>query len=785
LYNGNLTTDFAIGGNTSASAKFLVSMSGTNPTASVSGLTSNAAMIVDNAGVGDLFTASKSGKTHFVIKNDGSSNIYNRNVMNFYNDNGATLRGYVGQESSSNDLALISKTTSAWLRLGAATGGAVSFWTDGNADVNTSPQMILNSAGRLGIGAGANTLLATLDVRAQGTGSYTQPVASISGQTGKATLTVDNSGGGDLFTASSSGLSRFVIKQNGNVGIGTTLPTRTLDIAGEINMTGTQPVSVAGTGTNAIFSALTGGKGGNTSGTTGQSAGQGATISITGGAGGDAPSGSTNGAGGAIFIDGGAQGVGAGGGNFRGNVVLQQAGGQVGIGTLSPQAFLHINGSDGFASPLLKLVDAGSTLTRFEVKQIGTVGIGTTTPLATLDIRGVSGTLPIASASGQSSFAAMVVDNTGLGDLFTASKSGATKFTVLNNGNIRMANYNTAGGVFYGQADGTLGLSAATGSTGLCLQSNGAAAPSWGNCDNPSSVDAFQLANGLISNGNLTTDFAFGGNTSASAKFKVSVSGTQPTASVSGSTSNAALIVDNAGVGDIFTASKSGKTFFTIKNNGVVQMGQVANGTVTNGLSFDYINGGPTYTGTARPTKQIVLSPEYAGGILTASDSAGVTGSHDGDMTADASASAGTLFTLNSVAQKYQTYYEWNSVETTFQDYTVAVRVTLPADFDSWRPGGSSIQVLYNTEANTATSNKLDMFLYPSTSSVPTVYRQGQFSNTAAKAWQTIDVPATDLNDGTPWNAASQSAILYFKMYSKDSNYVQLGDIILNYLSKF
>src|SRR5207253_1545755 len=69
---------------------------------------------------------------------------------------------------------------------------------------------------------------ATLDVQAN---TGTLAVASISGKTSFASLVVDNSGVGDLFTASSSGLSRFVIAQNGNVGIGTTAPAQLLDIA--------------------------------------------------------------------------------------------------------------------------------------------------------------------------------------------------------------------------------------------------------------------------------------------------------------------------------------------------------------------------------------------------------------------------------------------------------------------------------------------------------------------------------------------------------------------------
>jgi len=74
----------------------------------------------------------------------------------------------------------------------------------------------------------------------------------------------------------------------------------------------------------------------------------------------------------------------------------------------------------------------------------GKIGVGTTSPLATLDVRGNSGTIPAASVSATSSFASLITDNAGSGALFTASKSGATKFTILNNGNLSWAGTGTA-----------------------------------------------------------------------------------------------------------------------------------------------------------------------------------------------------------------------------------------------------------------------------------------------------------------------------------------------------
>ena len=69
----------------------------------------------------------------------------------------------------------------------------------------------------------------------------------------------------------------------------------------------------------------------------------------------------------------------------------------------------------------------------------GKVLINTTTGLASFDVRQNAqngGTIAVASVSGRTSFAALVADNSGLGDLFTASASGTTRFRIASNGSI-------------------------------------------------------------------------------------------------------------------------------------------------------------------------------------------------------------------------------------------------------------------------------------------------------------------------------------------------------------
>ncbi len=99
-------------------------------------------------------------------------------------------------------------------------------------------------------------------------------------------------------------------------------------------------------------------------------------------------------------------------------------------------------GSDGSIQSLRNntLTIGGSTTGNiiFNPTADSRVGINTTTPLASFDIRSASGilgggTLSIASVSGRTSFAGLTVDNS-LGDIFTASSSGQHRFVIKNSG---------------------------------------------------------------------------------------------------------------------------------------------------------------------------------------------------------------------------------------------------------------------------------------------------------------------------------------------------------------
>jgi len=106
-------------------------------------------------------------------------------------------------------------------------------------------------------------------------------------------------------------------------------------------------------------------------------------------------------------------------------------------------AIASVSGATSFAGLVINNSGAGdlfaaskSGTTKFVINSQGNVGIGTATPLAALDVRATSATTAIASVAGSTTFAGLVINNSGSGDLFTASSAGRTKFTVSNSGNV-------------------------------------------------------------------------------------------------------------------------------------------------------------------------------------------------------------------------------------------------------------------------------------------------------------------------------------------------------------
>lgn len=343
-----------------------------------------------------------------------------------------------------------------------------------------------------------------------------------------------------------------------NVGIGTTAP------AAVLNVVGAQPLAVATAGTAATgVLTVTGGKGGNTTGTTGQLGGAGATLGLTSGAGGDAPAGSTNGNGGSISIQGGAPGAGAGTAGSYGNLLLQSAGGRVGIGTGSPTArltvysdannFSDFNGgsitlntifettpmfklnstaaaSNGAQANHLELNGYQNASTRLLTASYGNLGIQTATPNANLQVDQATTGPGLVSTNGTTTLTGSntkFLNTFNVGDTITVSGETVRTITAIaSNGSLTVsaAFSTTAGSLTYTLTGGTRFVVQGNGNVGI-----GTAAPE-GKLDirqDQNSQTFLTVKNG--STGGLATAVSRYSNTNATGladSFTVGVTGT-------------------------------------------------------------------------------------------------------------------------------------------------------------------------------------------------------------------------------------------------------------------
>jgi len=702
---------------------------GTKPVASISGKTSFAGLVVDNSGSGALFTASSSGLPLFKIDNAGNVGIGN----------------FAATDNIGTDL------TNAF-------GGAPSQGLEIAPGNNTAPV--------LGLLEASSSSAYTPGILFGAGGNYSN---------GAAILFNNNSN--DLSFWTNDGNERMDILANGDVGIGTPAPASgdLLDVEGG-NIAFGYGYGLQATG-HTYTNVLTTGWNGSSDFTS---------LYTPGGSGNDA------------------------------NAVMTLAGGNVGVGTTTPYYPLEISSTatntglgsgfnDGIAA-----IDGTLTGTAY-TQQNGLVVDPTISPSSTSTMTYnaindfiystssyISGAALYGIKEGTEFNAGGQIVGTETGGYFQNGTGGGTATTA----------YGVDIDSAYGSITNNYGLYIKSQTVGSTLNTNLAIGgnPGSGNYSiyNASSYQNYfagtlgigttSIGNGELTinqpntSGNIfsasssgTTEFVINNNgnvgigtTKALATLDVrALSGTLPVASVSGNTSFASLVVDNSGLGDIFTASASGTTRFTVKNSGVVVIGNT-----TNGITFDPTgNTTAIYTGTARPTKQVVLSAEYAGAVLTASGSAYTTNGSNGFMTSDASPSA------SPSTYNFENYYQWLSTQTTpgLQTYVVAVRVTLPKDFSDWAQT-NPVTVDYNT-SSTATNSNLNIYLYNPTSATPIAYHQGLATS---GPWATNSISYSELTAGTAkWNSSNPTAVFYLTMQAWNNAYVQVGDIKLNYLAQF
>ncbi|HVA96342.1 MAG TPA: MerR family DNA-binding transcriptional regulator, partial [Candidatus Acidoferrales bacterium] len=190
--------------------------------------------------------------------------------------------------------------------------------------------------------------------------------------------------------------------------------------------------------------------------------------------------------------------------------------------------------------------------------------------LALGDTTGTGNLVVAPNAGGQ---AALIVNKQGNNDIFSASASGATRFTVSNNGNVSFTGGSGFLNTLSSSASGTQtayipNLASVGGQDALCFVALGNCAGSGGGVTGSGTsgqVAFFNGTNTITSNSNLywqNSNSLLGIGTGGAAISALEVNGSYG--------SNAAAIINQQNNGDIFSASASGATKFTIANDGTI-----------------------------------------------------------------------------------------------------------------------------------------------------------------------------------------------------------------------
>lgn len=222
-------------------------------------------------------------------------------------------------------------------------------------------------------------------------------------------------------------------------------------------------------------------------------------------------------------------------------------------------------------------------------------------------------------------------------------------------------------------------------------------------------------------------------------------------------------LVLNIGGADLMTLKSGWVGIGTTTNSGLFTVGSAGQFNIDS-------NGEPQLAGTGRHSRVLQLNAEYPGATLSTFYGAGTEASTTGSMTSDVETTSGN---------KYRNYYEWISTQSSLNGYTVAVRVTLPSDFSAWQT--NAITFDYMSSSTSAVDNTLAYYIYNEGSGTVVTSATGLVSGTA-NTWTSATTTSSGLSN---WATANVSATIFLRMQAKTGGKIRVGDIKLNYLSKW
>ena len=254
----------------------------------------------------------------------------------------------------------------------------------------------------------------------------------------------------------------------------------------------------------------------------------------------------------------------------------------------------------------------------------------------------------------------------------------------------------------------------------------------------------------LIWNGSVWSDTGGGTNyiqnqtaTQAGASFNIGGTGKVTT------TSTNALLIQTAGSAAVLSVNTSNLSV-TIGNSG-------------NTVLFQAGTYEPLLAGTARHQKTIVLTPEFGGGILDATNDATCSAANSGTMTSGLDLSAS------------QNYYNWTSTLATLQCYDVVVQVPIPAEWNGW-----TAAPVYNVKSSVLVSATMNAEIRDSSGAIDVNNNYINITPGTAATWTAVSGGSLA---GT--YTAGGNMTLRIRMSAKSSALANLGSISIGYYSKY
>lgn len=517
-----------------------------------------ASLIVKNQGLGDLFTASSGAATKFVIDKNGQVGVGQSTPTSLLD-----VEGTVNGTSGTNPISIFKNLGTGDIVEFFGSGGLKAYIANNGGIVgsglydpnyaSTGINICVSGCGNQSLQLGGQAVLGAatvltpkgmLDVRIP---TYltlgTQPIATFSGKTSFAGIVVDNSGLGDIFTASASGTPKFTIS---NVGAASQSGSLTLDTAATISTTKKQTLIIGDTKTGAI--------------TIGDSANTNTAQALT--------------------FDQGAGNINIGTSTNAKTITIGASSGSnvqtVSIGTNSAANLITIGGTSAgassFKSGAALTFTAGATSVWSTSAGDLTIQSGATSTTALNIDTASTGQINIGGTN--NSAKTINIGNATAGNTINIGTNDTTADTITIGSSkdaIKLGKFTTANEVLYISAtDGTVSkVTVNTGGT-LCLTQASSAAPAWGSCAGAGGTlqSAYDAASGNTINLS-NNDLIFGNSPTGIGNVIIN-----PNAG-----GDAALIVDKTGAsGDAITASISGKTVF--------QVSPAASGTTVNGIQI-------------------------------------------------------------------------------------------------------------------------------------------------------------------------------------------------------